>query len=266
MTTPSTPQPQVIQNYASVPSPGSWQHPRFDEIARRQKANTFNDSNLQRIMWNGGALLILFLSSSYPWFQSIMKHDVVRPIATPALLLFYLLGFYNIAIAILPLVKNIDELPDIPLTPTQRSLLGLDPRATPPPTPGTQYITPPRYPHSQTPRNISPATRSSSAYSTPITGSPSFGRQLSDSPTGSPLWQKAVGRTREPVRRSSYGSPSPLGPGASNREGGMLSAPSTPSPTTGRGASVGLNSKWLYNKGRSSSGSRSIYAGSTLVG
>ena len=189
----------------------------------------------------------------------MIRHDIVRPIATPALLLLYLLGLYNIAIASLPLVKNKDELADIPLTPTQRSLLGLDPRATPPPTPGTQYTTPPRYPHSPTPRNISPAARSSSVYSTPITRSPSFGRERSDSPTGSPLLQKAVGRTRDPVRRSSYGSPSPLGPGFGGREGSVLGLPSTPSPTSGRGATVGLNSKWLYNKGRSSSGNRSIF-------
>ena len=176
-------------------------------------------------------------------------------------MILYFLGSYNIAIAFLPLMRTKDELADIPLTPTQRSLLGLDPRATPPPTPGTHYITPPRYPRSPTPRNISPAARNSSAYSTPITRSPSFGRESSDSPTGSPLWQKAVGRTRDPARRSSYGSPSPLGPGLGGREGSMMGAPSTPSPTTGRGVTVGLNSKWLYNKGRSSSGSRGMYSG-----
>lgn len=185
------------------------------------------------------------------------------------LLLVYVLALLNIGKALLPLIQNRDELVDIPLSPTQRSLLGLDPRATPPPTPGTQYITPPRYPRSPTPRNMSPATRSSSAYSTPITGSPSFGREGSDSPlgnAGSPLWQKAMGKTREAARRSSYGSPSPLGPGLGGREGSVLGAPSTPSPSTGRGTTVGLNSKWLYNKGRSSSGSRGMYTGSTFVG
>jgi len=45
----------------------------------------------------------------------------------------------------------------------------------------------------------------------------------------------------------------------------VFGAPSTPSPTAGRGASVGLNSKWLYEKGRRSSGGRSPFGGSTMV-
>jgi nucleoporin POM34 len=88
---------------------------------------------------------------------------------------------------------------------------------------------------------------------------------VSDSPTGSPLWSKALGSARDPVRRSSYGSPSPLGPGLGGRDGGVLGMPSTPSPT-GRGASVGLNSKWLYHRGRSSSGGKGGFGGSALVG
>ena len=166
--------------------------------------------------------------------------------------------------ALLPLVKTNDELTDIPLTPTQRALLGLDPNATPPPTPGTKYITPPRYPRSPTPRTISPVNRNSNSFSTPISQSPSHGRQRSNSPTASPLWQQATGNPRDPARRSSYGSPSPLGPGLGGREGSVMGVPNTPSPT-GRGATVGLNSKWLYNKGRSSPGSRSIYSGITVV-
>lgn len=197
------------------------------------------------------------------WFQGLLGHAAIRPFGTISYWAFWLLGLYNIIRALLPLFKNKDELTDIPLTPTQRSLLGLDPTATPPPTPDTKYITPPRYPRSPTPRNVSPATRNNSAYSTPITRSPSFGRERSDSPVGSPWGQKSMGRTRDPARRSSYGSPSPLGPGFGGREGSILGAPSTPSPTAGRGASVGLNSKWLYNKGRSSSG---MYSGSTLLG
>ncbi len=168
--------------------------------------------------------------------------------------------------ALLPLLKSTDEIADIALTPTQRALLGLDPNATPPPTPGTQYVTPPRYPRSPTPRNISPATGSGggSPFSTPISRSPSFGRQRESSPpSGSPLWQKALGGTNI-NRRSSYGSPSPLGPGLGGNfmggsvlGGSVFSAPNTPSPTNGR-ASVGLNSKWLYEKGRSSLGGRGM--------
>lgn len=69
-------------------------------------------------------------------------------------------------------------------------------------------------------------------------------------------------------RRSSYGSPSPLGPGlgGSVLGGSVFGAPSTPSPTAGRGASVGLNSKWLYEKGRRDSGGRSPFGGSAVMG
>lgn len=61
------------------------------------------------------------------------------------------------------------------------------------------------------------------------------------------------------MRRYSSGTPSPLGPAlASDRNLGA--SPGSPSPMAGRGASVGLNSKWLYERGRSSSaGRRSIY-------
>ena len=205
---------------------------------------------------------------SSSWFHAIPL--TFQPLTTPIVFLISLLGLYNIATALSPLIKNTDELTDIPLTPTQRSLLGLDPNATPPLTPGTQYLTPPRYPRSPTPRNISPAARNTSNYSTPITMSPSFGRERSYSPTASlaasPSWQKSLGKSRDTARRSSYGSPSPLGPGYGGG-GSILGAPNTPSPTPGRGATVGLNNKWLYQKGRSASGSRypSMYSGSTLA-
>lgn len=64
MSAPATPQTQTLQAAVSTPSPGSWRHPRADEIARRQKANTFDDSNLRKIVWNGGALAALFYALS----------------------------------------------------------------------------------------------------------------------------------------------------------------------------------------------------------
>lgn len=67
MATPQTPQTQTLQAAVSTPSPGSWRHPRADEIARRQKENTFDDSNLRKIVWNGGALGALF----YAWSQYV---------------------------------------------------------------------------------------------------------------------------------------------------------------------------------------------------
>ena len=179
------------------------------------------------------------------------------------IVLLRIILFCNIVMAFLPLVRRKDDLVDIPLTPSQRALLGLDPNATPPITPGTQYITPPRYPRSSTPRSGTPGSRSSGAANSPLSRkeSPSFGRQGSDSPftpSASPLWQKAVGGSRDPARRHSYGSPSPLGPGMNGKDMSVLGTPNTPSPSTGRGVSVALNSRWLYERGRGSPGNRGL--------
>jgi Nuclear pore complex component len=52
---------------------------------------------------------------------------------------------YNIYRAGRPAFKPADNAADVDLTAGQRALLGLDPNATPPETPSTKYITPPRY-------------------------------------------------------------------------------------------------------------------------
>ena len=53
---PSTPSAQTQQS----PTPnGSWRHPQFDEIARRQYATTFDERNVRAIVLNSG---LLFLS------------------------------------------------------------------------------------------------------------------------------------------------------------------------------------------------------------
>lgn len=86
---------------------------------------------------------------------------------------------------------------DIPLTPSQRALLGLDPNAvTTPLVAGQQYVTPPRY------------------------------------------------------QRAPYGSGSPLG-GRRSGTGSPLSGAATPEANRRR-SSVGLNSRWLYQKGKTS--------------
>ena len=169
----------------------------------------------------------------------------------------------NILIALLPLLKPKDTLSDIPLTPAQRSLLGL-PASNQKPTPGSTYATPPRY-------SRSPATRSVS--NTPIAISPLGGSPLSGSPMnfnssingnfGSSIG--SMGGTPSKLGRESPFSPnqaSPLlhktfsnqrrdsGAGLGNSMFGRMAE--TPSP--GAKASVALNNKWLYEKGRSSQG------------
>lgn len=175
------------------------------------------------------------------------------------LLIVRLYLLVNIATALYPLFRRKDEISDIPLTPSQRALLGLDPSSTPPATPGTTYITPPRYRLSSGPRKPSPLSPSSSPLSG--RGSPSGGGQPYEgalySPSPSPLFQRAVaGGNRDMMRRNSFGSSSPFGR-SPFRESGSLRIPSTPSPSAGKNANV-LTNKWLYEKTRAVSPGGSV--------
>lgn len=157
-----------------------------------------------------------------------------------------------------PLFMTTDDLSDVALTPQQRQLFGLNPTSLPP-TPGSQYSTPPRYSRSATPRS-----GSSSASGSPFSGKGSplgYGAgQSAYSPNHSPLFQKALGRDGN--RRLSYASPPTLGLGRQAMgSNSSLASQITNSPSAGKGASVGLNSKWLYERGkRSSSGLKSVYS------
>lgn len=156
----------------------------------------------------------------------------------------------NILTALYPLFRPKDDLTDIDLTPTQRALFGLDPNATPPPTPGTRYITPPRYRVTSGTRTGSPSNNTPSPQS--ATDSPTS-RRASYSPiTASPLYQKALTNgNRDKERRLSFGASSQLG--TSLRDSSFLSSSlsSTPaSPLANKGNKLGVSSKWLYEKSR----------------
>lgn len=159
-------------------------------------------------------------------------------------------GAFVICLALLPLIYDKDDLSDIPLTPTQRSLLGLTPSSQPASS-GSQYITPPRYSRSSTPRSIG-SNRSASPYSaSPIGGL--GGGVGTYSPSASPLYQKALGR--DVTRRLSYGTngvPSPLVMSTALNQSSSSLTSNTPSPMPGRGASVSISNRWLYEKGRGS--------------
>jgi nucleoporin POM34 len=167
---------------------------------------------------------------------------------------FQMIPLFQIGLACLPLVRAKDELADIPLTAAQRKLLGLPPSSAPP-TPDATFSTPPRY--SRTP-SIAGSVGSRGSYaSSPLSGrgSPviqgSFGASGSQySPVGSPLLQRSINGLGN-GRRSSFGSGSPFGQATSAN---LFSDPGSPSPSGGKRTSVGLNSKWLYEKGRRSSG------------
>ena len=164
------------------------------------------------------------------------------------LLLFLRLFFVaSIINAVSPLATGKDDLSDIPLSPSQRALFGLDPSATPatPATPGSTYITPPRYTRSPTPRSsdrrrsLSRATRRDSSFGT--SGSPF-------SPNGSPLRQQAI--ESNVARRMSIESYPDYGLSTSSSNFNFSRMPGTPTPTSKNG--ISLNSKWLYEKSRGS--------------
>lgn len=163
-----------------------------------------------------------------------------------------MLFVFNILYTCLPLWRAKDDLSDIPLTAAQRQLLGLPPSSAPP-SPGSQYSTPPRYVRTPTPLSGSPASKKGSYSNSPLSG-----KGVSRSPgspfpsSASPLLQKTMAGNGA-NRRSSF-SGSPLGLGSSRS--GMPETPSTPTPGTTKGSGIGLNSKWLYDKGRRSSGTK----------
>ncbi|KAL2354663.1 putative nuclear pore complex component [Cryomyces antarcticus] len=257
---PSTPAPpQLIRKPESTPQPGTWRHPKLDEIIRRQNASRFGEDNARTVIWHTGFLVVSFLLPElerrvrgYVSVHNFLKS--ISPYPYYALILLRIILLLNVAYAMYPLLRPKDDLSDIPLTPSQRSLLGLEPISTPI-TPGSQYITPPRYARSSTPRSGSrPASRS------PLSGRESpLGRTFSGSPfspsTTSPLLQKAMGGST--TRRLSFGSQAQLGSNIVNSS--VIGAPGTSMPSTGR-ASVGLNNRWLYERGRLSPGSRSVYS------
>ena len=158
------------------------------------------------------------------------------------------LSIFNISIACLPLLRAPDNCEDIPLTPAQRQLFGLPPLSRPAtPQEKEQWVTPPRYLRS--------------ASSTPRSSSSSLRAEVSGSPIP-PLSTTTVGGFGSGSRRQSG---SPLTPGRDERRRLSLNRNSplsisefdaagsvnTPSKVNQR-ASVGLNSKWLYEKGRAS--------------
>jgi nucleoporin POM34 len=148
-----------------------------------------------------------------------------------------------------PLFSKKDEMSDIALTPSQRALLGLGPTSAPA-TPGSAYVTPPRYLRSTSRNHSVGSSRAATVGSEGLdrsvgsgSGTPGFGKStVWDSPiAGSPLARKAMGK------RAS------LGMGASIGDGG------SPSPIGQRNVAVGLSNKFLYQRRVASNGGMTNY-------
>ncbi|KAK6834572.1 nuclear pore complex component [Apiospora arundinis] len=252
-------------------SPGTWRHPRLQEIAKRQNATTFGEKNVKKVVYNVVALVAMFALHGLvaKWISPVPL--AVSQFATYVYRIAQLIPLYNMAVACMPLVRSQDDMSDIALTPGQRQLLGLPPSSNPP-SPGSTYSTPPRY--SRTP-SMSGSTSGKRNFSdSPVNGqtSPSFFRSPLDfggnvstsslgasgsALAGSPLIQKAM----QGARRSSFGSSTPM---VGSINGGSIfgSGPESPSPSpaNGKRSSVSLNNKWLYEKGRRSSGNMFLQA------
>lgn len=184
--------------------------------------------------------------------------------------IFQIIPIIQIGFACLPLLRAKDDLSDIALTPAQRQLLGL-PLLSSAPGPDAKFSTPPRY--SRTP-SIAGSVGSRGSYTnsplsgrgSPVVAGPGGGGGSPYSPLESPLLTKG-GSVLGNGRRSSNGSGSPFdrlnGGGAVSSGIGLFGeaspTPGPVSPAGGKRTSVGLNSKWLYEKGRRSSGSAWVH-------
>lgn len=256
----------------------------MSEITRRQNATAFSEKNVKQIAQSAVTLLTLWTVSlaarlkldpelCVPGHPSPPSRVAIGSLHGPeyrvsstfrtylgwAWFVAQLIPCVQIGLACLPLLRAKDDLSDIPLTAAQRKLLGLAPSSAPP-TPDAKFSTPPRY--SRTPSVAGSVGSRGSYASSPLSGrgSPAvqggFGTPGSKySPAGSPLYQKTMNGFTN-ARRSSLGSSTPFGQSTSTD---LFSDPGPPSPSGGKRTSVGLNSKWLYEKGRRSSGTARLY-------
>lgn len=60
----SAPATPLAQNEQEVATPGKWKHPKFDEIARRQHATSFDERNVRAIVINAILLSGSLLANS----------------------------------------------------------------------------------------------------------------------------------------------------------------------------------------------------------
>ncbi|KAK5056761.1 hypothetical protein LTR84_012293 [Exophiala bonariae] len=301
---PSRPKTPVLRKDHTTPSPspGTFRHPRMTEIVRRQAATTLTPERVRIAVWNM-AILALSLVLSYP-IHACIDLGVALCFSKNSgwssgsltflrvlLQLFRGLLLLNAILALrpaLPYIAKTDNCEDIPLTPTQRALLGLPPstKATPASAgSNTGYITPPKYRRvsgsmfsGPTSGGATTGRRSASAnYSdSPLSISrnkpgfsptPESNRRTSDSPfapspVASPLFHKATNQASQQfsdldfsASTQSFGLSTGTGLARSQslRERSKKTSFGPASPTPGAGSPQmvpGVNYKWLYAKGR----------------
>ncbi|OAR00373.1 hypothetical protein LLEC1_00996 [Akanthomyces lecanii] len=147
MSTPTRSTPINGAPASVTDSPGTWRHPRLNEITRRREATTFSEKNVRRIAYNIIALLCFWT------IQLLVKMYIGPTSVSPSIRLYLswgwtvvqLMPLVQVALACMPLLRARDEMTDIALTDAQRKLLGLAP-APPASSPAKDltFSTPPR--------------------------------------------------------------------------------------------------------------------------
>ncbi|USW51739.1 Putative nuclear pore complex component [Septoria linicola] len=253
---------------------GQWTHPRMDEVIRRRDATSFDKSNVTTILLSSIVLLVS-LSTPHILHGALPASWLVAVYPYPRYAVWTIQAVMalNIAVATLPLWRKPDACEDVPLTPQQRKLLGLPPMTRPAtPAEKQQHVTPPRFSRSNTPNSRTSslnATRGASPLSgrgTPIDASGSFrpSHSASHSQWGSPAQGNQLRRTES--GNSLLGPETSCGSGGERRRlsytaftnsspldiSSFESLGRVETPTKEKKASVGLNNKWLYERGRGS--------------
>ncbi|KAF8430159.1 nuclear pore complex component-domain-containing protein [Tirmania nivea] len=194
----STPKPGAPTPTAFKPTPGSgstgsWRHPAMDTIVQRQRRQKgLADIHSSRLARNGGALVATFvftwllhtwlLRRSPAYGKQPERHPVwddIMWLGGYILNALRIVFLYNIGESTYRLLRPEPDFSDLPLSPIQRQLLGLDPKVDSRAAAPGGYITPPRY-----------ARSSPSSPSTTIGGSPrprSPGPSSSSLPSSSPF-------------------------------------------------------------------------------
>lgn len=270
-----TPAKQVAPAATVKASPGNWRHPRLAEITKRRSRTVFGEGNVRQIAYNSLALFIIegVRTVLHPCFRVDFLTLSTKSYSSWIYAALFLVPLFNIVIALLPLFRPVDDLSDIPLTPSQRKLLGL-PSIAKAAAPGAPTIsTPPKYSRtpSMTGTPASMKTGGGGSAAAVNTDSPAGARSLnalpySPSPVVSPLFQKSK-------KSAAVNVPSPLGASTMSNNPFALSSsssafgsstgssvfgesPATPTPASGKKrsnmSSVALNNKWLFEKGRRS--------------
>lgn len=219
-----TPQSAASKAVApAAPSPGRFQHPAITRIAKARSKETITPTQIQVATVNTIMLFASFPTSrilyvTVDWIVQNAGLETIWLDSFRIISLVRVLLFLNILLAVRPqrfLREEPDPAEDIPLTPSQRALLGLRPSSSSARKVEGSIITPPRYRRSSpsvgTPQsggsarsisaNYSASPLSTSRYTvgfspTPQQGSATPGRRSSGSQfSQSPLFKKSLPNT-----------------------------------------------------------------------